>query len=86
MQRAMAKLRQQIAQLDGAPVMEVIRMKSGVVAGPSAAQLQQMVQGRAQLEAMAKQGGAQAAAAQQALARMGGMGAGSARERSSRSS
>jgi hypothetical protein len=77
MQKAMAKLQQQLAELDGVPVMEVIRMKSGGGAGPSAAQMQQMAQARAQLEAMTKQGGAQAAAAQQALTRMGGMGSGS---------
>jgi hypothetical protein len=71
-QKAMAKLQQQMAELDGVPVMEVIRMKSGAGAGPSAAQTQQMAQARARLEAMAQQGGPAAAAAQQALARMGG--------------
>jgi len=77
MQKALAKLQQEMAELDGVPVMEVIRMKSGGGAGLSGAQTQQMAQARAQLEAMIKQGGPQAAAAQQALARMGGMGSGS---------
>ncbi len=77
MQKAMAKLQQQFAELDGVPVMEVIRMKSGGGAGPSAAQMQQMAQARAQLDALAKGGGPGAAGAQQALARMGGMGSGS---------
>jgi hypothetical protein len=77
MQKAMAKLQQQFAELDGVPVMEVIRMKSGGGAGPSAAQMQQMAQARAQLEALAKGVGPGAAGAQQALARIGGMGSGS---------
>jgi hypothetical protein len=76
-QKAMAKLQRQMAELDGVPVMEVIRMKSGAGAGPSAAQTQQMAQARARLEAMAQQGGPAAAAAQQALARMGGASTGS---------
>jgi hypothetical protein len=77
LQKVMAKLQQQMAELDGVPVMEVIRMKSGGGAGPSAAQTQQMAEARAQLDALVKQGGPQAAAAQQALARMGGIGSGS---------
>ncbi len=71
-QKAMAQLQRQLAELDGVVVMEVIRMKSGSGAGPSAAQSQQMAQARARLEAMVQQGGPAAAAAQQALARMGG--------------
>lgn len=74
LQKAMAKLQQRLAELDGAVVIEVIRLKSGVVG--SSAQMEKMAEARAQLEAMAKQGGAQAAAAQQALARMGGPGSG----------
>jgi hypothetical protein len=77
MQNAMVKLQQKMAELDGVPVMQVIRVKSGGAAGPSGAQMQQLAQARAQLEAMSKQGGPQAAAAQQALARMGGMASGS---------
>jgi hypothetical protein len=53
-------------------------MKAGGGAGgPSSAQMQQMAQARAKLEAMAQQGGPAAAGAQQALARMGAMGSGS---------
>jgi hypothetical protein len=77
MQKAMAKLQQQMAELDGVVVMEVIRMKSTGGAGPSGAQAQQMAQARAKLEAMAQQSGPAGAAAQQALARMGAMGSGS---------
>jgi hypothetical protein len=78
MQKAMIKLQQQMAELDGAVVRQVIRMKSGGGAGGlNAAQSQQMSQARARLEAMAQQGGPSGAAAQQALARMGGMGGGS---------
>jgi hypothetical protein len=78
MQQAMAKLQRQMAELDGVPVMEIIRMKAGGGAGgPSSAQMQQMAQARAKLEAMAQQGGPAAAGAQQALARMGAMGSGS---------
>jgi hypothetical protein len=75
-QNAMAKLQQQIAETGGVPVMEVIRMKSAGGSGMSDAQAQKMAQARAQMEAMAKQGGPQGAAAQQALARMGAMGGG----------
>jgi Domain of unknown function (DUF4412) len=72
-QKAMGKIQQAFAQMDGVPVMEIVRVKMGS-GGPSAEQMQQMAQARAQLEAMSKQGGAQAAAAQAALARMGGAG------------
>lgn len=71
-QKAMAKVQQQFAQMDGVPVMEIVRVKMG--GGPSAEQAQQMAQARAQLEMMSKQGGPQAQAAQAALARMGGAG------------
>jgi hypothetical protein len=77
LQNAMAKLQQLMADLDGVPVMEVIRMKSGGGASSPTAQMQQMAQARAKLDAMIKQGGPQAAAAKQALARMGGMSSGS---------
>ena len=80
MQKAMAQLQRQLAELDGVAVMEVIRMKSGSGAGPSAAQSQQMDQARARLEAMIQQGGPAAAAAQQALARMGGASSGALSE------
>jgi hypothetical protein len=78
MQTAMAKLQQAFADLDGVPVMQVMRMKAAAGAGPAAAQTQQMAQARAQLEALAKSGGPAAAGAQQALARMGGGGSGGA--------
>lgn len=75
-QRAMLKLLREIAELNGAPVMQVIRVK---LAGGSqtAAQIQRMAEARAQLEALSAQGGPQAAAAQSALARMGAAGGGS---------
>lgn len=77
MQKAMTKLQQQMAQADGVPVEEVVRVKT--TGGPgmptmTAAQTQQMAQARAQMEAMAKGGGPQAAAMQAAMARMGNMG------------
>lgn len=77
MQKAMAKFQKQLAELDGVPVMEVIRLKAGGSGGPTAEQLQQMAQARAQLEMLSKQGGPQAQAAQAALARMGAAGGGS---------
>lgn len=76
MQQAISKLQQQFAQLDGVPVMEVIRMQMGA-AGPNAAQAQQMDAARAKLEALANGGGPGAAGAQQALARMNAMTGGS---------
>jgi len=78
MQKAMGKLQQQMAQADGVPMEEVVRVKSSGGPTMSAAQAQQMAQARAQLETMAKQGGPQAAAMQAALARMGNMGSASA--------
>ncbi|MGO4883212.1 MAG: DUF4412 domain-containing protein [Bryobacteraceae bacterium] len=77
MQKAMAKLYEAMAELDGVVVEQVVRVKMGSGAGPSGAQMQQMAQARARLEAMAQQGGQAGAAAQQALARMGGMSSGS---------
>ena len=74
MQKAMADMQKQIAQLGGFPVLQITRMKTG----GNEAQMQQMQQGMAQarerLEAMRKQGGQQAQMAEQALARMGAMG------------
>ena len=77
MQNAMAKLERQLAETGGLPVVEVIRIKPVGGSGLSDAQAQKMAGMRAQMEAMAKQGGPQAAVAQQALARMGAVGAGS---------
>jgi hypothetical protein len=76
MQKAMAKLQQQFSQLDGVPVMEVIRMQTSG-AGPSGGQSQQMDAARARLEAVANGGGPGAAGAQQALARLNAMSGGS---------
>lgn len=73
MQKGMAKLQQQFAELDAVPVMEVIRMKSAAGAGASGAQ---MDQARARLEAVAKGGGPNAAGAQQALDRLNAMSGG----------
>jgi hypothetical protein len=72
MQRAMADMQRQMAQLGGVPVLQVVKMKPS-----NNAQAAQMTQGmdqmRARLEEMKKAGGPQAQAAEQALARMGGM-------------
>jgi hypothetical protein len=79
MRAAMADLQRKIAGLKGIPVLEVIRVKNAGAGGDQAAAAQsdpRMAAARAQLEAMAKQGGPAAAQAQAALARMGG-GAGS---------
>lgn len=73
MQKASSNLLQQIGEFNGVPVLLIYHLKT---AGMSDAQTQQMAQARAQLEALAKQGGPGATAAQQALAKMGGMGAG----------
>ena len=77
MQKAMARLQQAMADLDGVVVMQVVRVKPSGGPTMSAGQSQQMAQARARLEAMAQQGGPAGAAAQQALARMGGMSSGS---------
>lgn len=77
MQKAMAALQRQMAELDGVPVMQIVRVKAAGGPGMSGAQTAQLAQARAKLETMAQQGGPAGAAAQQALARMGGMQAGS---------
>jgi len=73
MVQAMATLQQKLANLNGVPVLQTIRLTPS---GGNQAQTEQMQQGmaqaRARLEEMQKQGGPQAAAAAQALARMGG--------------
>ena len=66
LQKAMAKLQQQFAELDGVPVMEVVRINLG-----GSVSAEQMAQARSQLELLSKQGGPQAAVAQAGLARMG---------------
>lgn len=67
MQKSMAGLQRKMASLGGVAVQQIIRMKTGG-GGPQAG----MAQAMAQLEALRKQGGPQAAAAEAALARMGG--------------
>jgi len=78
MQKAMAEMQRRMANMNGVPVLQIVRVKSP--GGANSAQTQQMQQGmaqaRARLEAMAAQGGPQGDAAKQALARMGGMSAG----------
>lgn len=78
MQKAMADLQRKMAELNGIPVLETIKMGgAGGGSGMSDAQSAQMAQARARLEEMQKQGGPQAQAAAQALARMGGASGGS---------
>jgi len=74
LQKAMADMQKQIAQLGGIPVLQVTKMKTGGNPEQQAAMQQGMAQARAQMEAMRKQGGKQAEMAEQALARMGAMG------------
>jgi hypothetical protein len=71
-QKAMTDLQRKLAGLNGVPVLEVMKMKSGGNEAQAAQAQQGMAQARARLEEMQKQGGPQAAAAAQALARMGG--------------
>jgi hypothetical protein len=84
MATAIADAQRKIASMHGMPVQQIIRVKAPGGAGAPAAptmtpaQTAQMAKARAQLEAMAAQGGPAAAAAQQAMARMGGMGGGAA--------
>jgi hypothetical protein len=86
-QKAMAQMQRKMAELNGAVVEQVIRVKSATDAGGAAApampqmsaqQQAQMGAAMAQLQAMAKQGGPAGAAAQQAMGRMGGMAGGGA--------
>jgi hypothetical protein len=85
MAAAIANAQRKIAAMHGIPVQQIIRVKPAGAApaipaasAMSSAQTAQMAKARAQLEAMAAQGGPAAAAAQQALARMGGMAGGGA--------
>lgn len=71
-QKALVDLQRKLAGLNGVPVLEVMKMKSGGNEAQAARGQQGMEQMRARLEEMQKQGGPQAAAAAQALARMGG--------------
>src|SRR5215469_16721260 len=67
---AMIEIEKKVTRMGGVPVLRVTRVK----AAGNAQMQQQLSQARARLEAMATQGGPQAAAAQQALARMPGAG------------
>lgn len=74
LQKAMGEIRKRLAAMQGVPVLEIMRMKTGGGNSEQAAQMQQgMAQARERLEAMAQQGGPQGDAARQALARMGGV-------------
>jgi hypothetical protein len=88
-QSAITQVQKKLAESDGMVVEEVIRIKPAGGAGAQAAQMPQAPQltpeqqakmdaAKAQIEAMSKQGGAQAAAAQRAMAAMGAMGRGPA--------
>ena len=83
-QSGMAELQRKMAEMNGIPVLQVMKMKSAGGAGaPAMPQLTpdqqaKMKDAMARLQAMQAQGGPAAAAAQQALARMGGMTAGAA--------
>src|SRR5579871_2923666 len=76
MRAAMANLQKKIAQMNGVPVEEIVHTKMGGGAAQQAQSDPRMAQARAQLEEMAKQGGARGDAAQKALARMGGAASG----------
>jgi hypothetical protein len=76
MQKAMADMQKKMASLGGVPVMQVTRMKMAGNEQQTAQMQQGLEQLRARMEAMRKQGGAQAQSAEQALARMGGMATG----------
>jgi hypothetical protein len=68
---AMMEMQKKMAAMHGVTVLQVVRMGGGAPA-MSPQQQVQMEKARAQMEAMQKQGGPQAAAMAQALARMGG--------------
>ena len=77
MRATMAELQKKMAGMHGAPVLEIIHSKMGGAGAPSMTPQQQaqMEKAKAQIEAMQKQGGPQAAAAAQMLARMNAMSA-----------
>jgi hypothetical protein len=79
MRATMAELQKKMAGMHGAPVLEIIHSKMGGAGAPSMTPQQQaqMEKAKAQIEAMQKQGGPQAAAAAQMLARMNAMSGGS---------
>jgi hypothetical protein len=75
MRATMVEMQRKMAAMHGAPVLEIVHSKMGGAGAPSVTPQQQaqMDKARAQMEAMQKQGGPQAAAAAQALARMNAM-------------
>lgn len=78
MRATMVEMQRKMAAMHGAPVLEIVHSKMGGAGAPSMTPQQQaqMDKARAQMEAMQKQGGPQAAAAAQALARMGAVSGG----------
>ncbi len=73
--RMMADLQKQMSKVNGVPVLQVTRMKSGD--DEKSKQIQAQMQAmRAQMEAMKKAGGKQAEMAGKAIASMGGAGGG----------
>jgi hypothetical protein len=80
MQAGMVELQRKMAEMNGVPVLQVMKMKAAgggdapAVPQMSAEQAAQMKEAMARLQAMQSQGGPAAAAAQQALARMGAAG------------
>jgi hypothetical protein len=82
MRATMAELQRKMATMHGAPVLQIMRSKMGGAGAPSMTPQQQaqMEKARAQMEAMQKQGGAQAAVAAQMLTRMNGMSGGGGME------
>jgi hypothetical protein len=79
MQQGLADLQRKIAEMDGVPVEQIVKVKmAGAAAAPampqmSAQQSAQMAEAMAKMQEMQKQGGPAAAAAAQAMARMGAM-------------
>jgi Domain of unknown function (DUF4412) len=77
MQASMAELQRKIAEMNGVPVEEVVKLKmAGGAAAPTMPQMTpdqaaKMKDAMAKLQAMQNQGGPAAAAAAQAMARMG---------------
>ena len=84
MQSGMAELQRKMAEMNGVPVLQVMKMKAAGGAGAPAIpqispdQAAQMKDAMARLQAMQSQGGPAAAAAAQALARMGALTGGAA--------
>jgi hypothetical protein len=73
--RMMGDLQKQMSKVNGVPVLQITRMKSGD--DEKAKQMQAQMQAmRAQMEAMKKAGGKQAEIAEKALASMGTSGSG----------